>query len=440
MVGLACGRETGSEATERVSPPEQPSFQVCPAEPRFDGEMPPGTVAKVRQRATWARSDDDQAWLSESEIGLLNRTSEMLASGPRDLNEAKIAAAESSQSAIDARIAYMDRALTTGVYVEADPGAFAVAKDEMRGSSLVDHLRLVVDETPLRCVPVETGIYKRPIDKAFDRNACASLHPGELVRVLRRSPSGRWLYVQAEYTVGWVRPDGLTPRLTREQRLQWSSGERAFSIDDDATTHDGFPIRLGTSYPVIASAADELTIWVPDATGLRQARVRRDAVHLGPLSFTRANLLALAFDQLDAPYGWGGRAGERDCSRYLRDLMATFGIAMGRHSSVQAQQGISIDIEGLTPAEKRNAIIEAGKRGAVLLYMPGHIMLYLGEHDGEIYAISAMSEWLEPCEGGPDTVHRIDRVEVTTLGVGRGTQRTSFLERMTRLAVFGQVS
>jgi hypothetical protein len=69
--------------------------------------------------------------------------------------------------------------------------------------------------------------------------------------------------------------------------------------------------------------------------------------------------------------------------------------------------------------------------------MPGHIMMYLGEEDGQHYAVSAISEYLEPCAGGPDTVYRIARVAVTTLELGRGSERTAYVERLATLVVFG---
>jgi hypothetical protein len=69
--------------------------------------------------------------------------------------------------------------------------------------------------------------------------------------------------------------------------------------------------------------------------------------------------------------------------------------------------------------------------------MPGHIMLYLGADEGHDYAVSSLSEYLVPCPGGPDTVYRLDRVAVTNLEVGRGSERTSFIERIERMAVFG---
>ena len=121
--------------------------------------------------------------------------------------------------------------------------------------------------------------------------------------------------------------------------------------------------------------------------------------------------------------------------------MAIFGIRLARNSSVQAKQGAwSIDLSNMTSEAKRAAIRSANDKGVVMLYMRGHIMLYLGERDGTDYAISALSEFLEPCpsEGGPDRVFRLDRVEVTTLDLGAGTERTSFIERMERAVVLGR--
>ena len=109
-----------------------------------------------------------------------------------------------------------------------------------------------------------------------------------------------------------------------------------------------------------------------------------------------------------------------------------------RHSGVQAKVGThNVDVSGMSDADKRAAIDRAAETGLVLLYMPGHIMMYLGRDHERHYAVSSVSEYLTPCEGGPDTVHRLDRVAVTTLELGRGTERTAFIERITRLVVFG---
>ena len=137
--------------------------------------------------------------------------------------------------------------------------------------------------------------------------------------------------------------------------------------------------------------------------------------------------------------------GERGEIRLVRQQMmthhdrgvVTHGLQLARHSSVQAELGThNIDVEGKSDDEKRALLDEWHARGVVILYMPGHVMLYLGREGGHHWALSSLSEWLEPCEGGPDTVHRIDLVEVTHLELGRGTERTAFIERISRLVVF----
>ena len=105
---------------------------------------------------------------------------------------------------------------------------------------------------------------------------------------------------------------------------------------------------------------------------------------------------------------------------------------------MQAQLGTrSVDLSQLDEPAKRAAIRSAAQTGVILLHMPGHIMLYLGEDGGQDYGISALSEFLVPCPGGKDTIYKLDKVAVTTLELGRGTERRAFIERIDRMAVFG---
>ena len=140
----------------------------------------------------------------------------------------------------------------------------------------------------------------------------------------------------------------------------------------------------------------------------------------------------------DRPYGWGGYRENRDCSRLMLDLLGTFGIQMTRNSALQATMGARrVSLEGMSDGDKLETLSRLEREGLVLAYMPGHIMLYLGEDGGSHYALSSLSEYLRPCpQGGQETV-RLDRVEVTTLELGRGTPRTSFVERLSTAVVFG---
>jgi hypothetical protein len=67
----------------------------------------------------------------------------------------------------------------------------------------------------------------------------------------------------------------------------------------------------------------------------------------------------------------------------MRDLFLPFGIWLPRNSSRQARQGgIVYDLAGLSAREKLEAVDAFGRPFTTLIWMPGHIGLYLGKDSG----------------------------------------------------------
>jgi hypothetical protein len=443
MAVAACGAEKPAEApsTAPAGSAHPPAAASCPTAPVPTTSLPDVTMAQ-REVATWlsklADADADAVLVDPSQIEGLNQRFSEVAGAWRDPTSHDTGDPDRVERDIEERLAYLRARADAGEIVQHVPGSLAEAEAIAKHSTAVDQFRIAVQESQLFCVPLSSGLFKPPVDEDFDRNHCASIHPGEMVRVLRRGAGGQWLYVHAGYVVGWLHAPVLTPRLSRDDLDRWQTRARVVPTRDDAATTDGFRMRVGTSFPLIERDPEGFRVLVPATDGLREAVVPPDAaVHEGHPPLTRRTLWELLFSQLDAPYGWGGRGGERDCSRYLRDAFATFGIQLARHSAVQAQLGThNIDVSDMPEADKLSTIEHWAAQGTVLLYMPGHIMLYLGSDGAHHYGISSMSEFVEPCPGGPDTVHRVDRVAVTTLDLGRKTERNAFIERITRVVVF----
>src|SRR5690606_38477785 len=157
---------------------------------------------------------------------------------------------------------------------------------------------------------------------------------------------------------------------------------------------------------------------------------------------TRRAVLEEAFARIDRPYGWGGHEGGVDCSRFVMDVLGSFGLELPRHSGRQAASGThSIDVRGIADLGERQRLIDAAARhGVVLLHFPGHIILYLGhDAEGTPSAIHSFSEYAEPCDEGDDeTLRRVDRVTVSDLTLGHGSSRRSFLERLERIVILGR--
>ncbi|MDB4974601.1 MAG: hypothetical protein JWN48_2942, partial [Myxococcaceae bacterium] len=138
---------------------------------------------------------------------------------------------------------------------------------------------------------------------------------------------------------------------------------------------------------------------------------------------------------------WGDENGGRDCSRFVLDVLAGFGVGMPRTSSHQSEAGrYTVEVPPETSEVERLALLdEAHARGVVLVQVPGHIMFYLGrDKAGVPRVLRSLAEYVAPCPGGGETLFEVGRVSVSDLTLGKGTSRKSFLERMTNLTVFGK--
>ena len=196
-------------------------------------------------------------------------------------------------------------------------------------------------------------------------------------------------------------------------------------------------VRLGLRLPLLEQRKGWLKVVVPSATGLGTGWLQERGVTRGaPLLNTEA-LLRRAFTLLGSTYGWGGAGGTRDCSRFMMDLFQSFGVLLPRNSWHQSKAGTSqVDVSQMDEATKARTIEQRAQKGVVLLFLPGHIMLYLGRDEGQLYALHQFSGYLVPCKGGGETMRRVNRAAVTSLDLGRGSTRRAFIERITKLVVF----
>ncbi len=289
-----------------------------------------------------------------------------------------------AQDKLDERLAYFREVLDQGKLV-VESGARVDAElvnrlQPERLDSAPPELLVARGAIPVRCAPWAEGLYSPPVDTTFDRNNCSTLRPGDGVQVLM-GWAGGMLLVRARYTWGWIPADA--------------------------------PLSAPVTTPPTPATAGAIT---------------------------RRAILERAFARVGDPYGWGGEGGGLDCSRFLMDVFGELGLELPRSSRDQARAGtFSIDISDVATDRDRMSLVDAAaERGLVLLYFPGHIMLYLGrDADGTPMAIHSFAEYLAPCDGGGETRFTQHGVTVSNLELGRGSSRTAFVERLTRLVVIG---
>jgi len=412
----------------------------CKAELRTQA---PGVPDAMKRGAYWLAkvADADAVLMADDAIGALNTSNAKRAMGFQDVTKASIGDQKRVDREIQERHAWLLARLKKGKYVEGNDGAFARTKALIDGAGRIDELRVLVAAADLRCIPMTDALYQPPVDPAFDRNQCSGLHAGELVRLLRKSADGRWVYAHAGHSVGWLEAPQTTPSLPVDKARGFRDATpRLVVTATSASLPNGLGLRMGATLPIEQREGDEVVVTLPTLQGLVGTRMQPPkGTSVGFLPFTRRNVYERALAYLDHPYGWGERDGGQDCSRLMLDVFSTVGVRLGRHSGEQAKAGSRvIGLDGKDVAERRRILSDAMKQGVVFAYMPGHIMLMLGEEKGRAYAVSAIAEFMEPCGEGDKTI-RLDRVVVSDMSLGEGTTKTSFIERITKLAVFGKL-
>ncbi|MET0389451.1 MAG: NlpC/P60 family protein, partial [Polyangiales bacterium] len=296
--------------------------------------------------------------------------------------------------------------------------------------------RVVLEQVLLRCGPYDGGLYRPERILAYDRNACGPLLPQEPIEIL--GTAGDMSLVRSRYSLGFLPakaplsaaiPSALVSAFLQPTRV---IAPAAVPLSP-SRRGPGVTLSERTALPVLN--AEEAV--VATAGGFTRVHRSRELLpQARPL--TRRALLTEAFSAIDKPYGLGGADGGLDCSGLVLDLFERFDMALTRYSGWQAESGsYAIDVRDAAPAEKLRRLELAAKGGVVLLYLPGHIMLYLGRSEsGAPMALHALGEYMEPCSGGENVVD-VQRVIVSGLDLGKGSSRGSFLERVTRLVVFG---
>lgn len=128
------------------------------------------------------------------------------------------------------------------------------------------------------------------------------------------------------------------------------------------------------------------------------------SVNVGYPDMTKRNLLKISLSALGNRYGWGGMLGAFDCSLYTRDIYRCFGFNIPRNTTWQQKiPGKATDLSGMTSEEKANYInsLTCG----TMLYIPGHVFIYLGSVNNIPYVISASGSLV-------DSVSADDNLEV----------------------------
>jgi len=307
---------------------------------------------------------------------------------------------------------------------------------------------ITINNSHLRVFPTISKIFYDPKQAGegfpFDYNENSSIKINTPLFVSHLSKDRLWAYVESSVASGWIKVADIAYVNNKFIKI-FENKNYYINLRDDTTIYkNGYPLKsvdLGTLFPrakkgfIIASKDYKNNAFI------RVIDPNNYFKKLG-LEFTLENIEKISMELIGQRYGWGGLLENRDCSLMTKDFYTPFGIFLQRNSSMQKMDGNSIDLSTLDNKMKKEFIIQKGIPFQTLIYLPGHIVIYIGVKDNEPLIFHNMWGVKTINQNGKYGRNIIGKAVVTTLTPGKELENFldeySILSRIESITILTQ--
>ncbi len=292
---------------------------------------------------------------------------------------------------------------------------------------------VVVRDSDVRAVPTNKPYYLSPKGYPFDRYQNSLIFQGTPVLITHFNLDKTYAHIQSSFVYGWIKVSDLGYMHDKDIELLTKLKNYVMPIKDKIPLYTDYgdfytDARVGELFTLIPQSQNasqnpqkkELKAYgfLRDAKGyatLQSVILDEKDFFVFPKVFNSENMAYFIDTMLGQKYGWGGLLGNRDCSAFTRDSFANFGILLPRNSYAQSRYANNyVDLSSMKAKEKEDYILKNATPSGTLIYLKGHIMLYLGAHNHQ--AIVAHSIWSVQTQKHFKTLsHKIGGVVITSL-------------------------
>lgn len=302
---------------------------------------------------------------------------------------------------------------------------------------------VAVRPTSVRAVPTHVKMLEEIGDVEFDQLQFTLIKLWTPVGIFHASSDGKWLYIQAPYSRGWVKASDIALFEDRKELKEYVKSDKFIVVTGESLPVFAQPSlekiiqrpSMGTILPLAPSDKGGVTVWMPSRGEKGQVQLSKGYVapradfSRGFPPFTQRNIINQAFKLLGARYGWGGMYNGRDCSGFTHDVFLSMGVDMPRNSKPQSFVGTQLNhFEPFQGEQEKFITLREATPALTLLRMPMHMMLYLGEVNGNFYVIH--STWAERISMTSDEKNRINQVVVSDLNLNGKSRIGSLFDRI----------
>lgn len=321
---------------------------------------------------------------------------------------------------------------------------------------------ITVRRTKMQSYPTEDALFKEGDNYEFNRLMETAVYPVEPLIILSTSKDNKWFFAQSNNYLAWI-PVADVAITTKNELFKYvntkefliTTGTKAFTVNDPLNSQTSeLKFDMGVKIPLASrneigddvdgqNPTGNYVVKLPirDSNGnmaLKYALISKtEDVNLGYLPYNKRTILNQAFKFLGERYGWGGMFDGTDCSGFILDIYRSIGIMLPRNTGEQAKITLSKSYNmpnemTLSEREKLLNSIDIGSE----LYMPGHVMLYIGEYNGEHYMIHNFSGFYKKGEDGKYKYYKSRQVMVTPVTIGSNENGKTYLEEIATVKNF----
>jgi hypothetical protein len=304
---------------------------------------------------------------------------------------------------------------------------------------------ITLRNTNVRVLPTNSVMFYDPSKQGegfpFDYNQNSLIKLNTPIMVSHLSKDRAWAYIESSTVGGWIEIGSLA-FVSDEFINKFKTADYYISVKEKFPIYDPIfreYIKVATIFP---KKSNKFIIAKND--GNQNALIsfidlQEDEVESMPLTFNSTNRVRILNQLLNEPYGWGGLLNNRDCSSFTQDFFAPFGKSLHRNSKAQTTNGKFLDMSKLTIEEKKTFMKENGVPFSTLVYLKGHIMLYVGIKNNEPLVVHNIWSLRLKDSSGKKYRHIIGKTTLTTLEPARGMkdfdEDTNILKRVSGIVV-----
>ena len=258
-----------------------------------------------------------------------------------------------------------------------------------------------------------------------------------------------WVLVETAELTGWVQVQDVAWMSDAQTKL-YENRPYVAVIRDQVPVYDVsgqylWAARVGSVMPVLKETPHFYSVRVVKRSSsgvaiLDRAMLHKSDVAVKPLALTPHHLAGVGMALIGQTYGWGDLYGDRDCASMIQDMFVPFGIWLPRNGNDQGRYGgYFVNLKSLSPADKEKMILSNGVPFLTLLWLKGHIMVYVGSQDGRALAFHNIWGIRTRSSDGKEGRYLIGKAVITTLTPGQSVPSSDpngdLLKRLEGMAI-----